>query len=123
MLCDGGPRLAHRFSDWPSRTTPRATELIRATGARMSSGHNEGMELRTERLMLREFRLDDEVAVHRYGSDEEVTRHLTWGPNSPAETAAYLNEVVHKAAREPRTSFPLAVVALDDELIGVANLS
>ncbi len=83
----------------------------------------KGMELRTERLTLREFRLDDEVAVHRYGSDEEVTRYLTWGPNSSTETAAYLSEVVRKAARKPRTSFTLAVATLDDELIGVANLT
>ncbi|HEY1222992.1 MAG TPA: GNAT family N-acetyltransferase, partial [Acidimicrobiales bacterium] len=81
------------------------------------------MELRTERLMLREFRLDDEVAVHRYGSDEEVTRYLTWGPNSPADTTAYLKKVVREAARELRTSFTLAVATLDDELIGVANLT
>jgi RimJ/RimL family protein N-acetyltransferase len=83
----------------------------------------KGMELRTDRLTLREFRLNDEVAVHRYGSDEEVTRYLTWGPNTSAETAAYLGEVVRKAAREPRTSFTLAVATLDDELIGVANLT
>ncbi len=82
-----------------------------------------GMELRTERLMLREFRLDDEVAVHRYGSDEEVTRYLTWGPNSPADTTAYLKKVVREADRESRTSFTLAVATLDDELIGVANLT
>src|ERR1700692_1051880 len=82
-----------------------------------------GMELRTERLVLREFRLDDEVAIHRYGSDEEVTRYLTWGPNSPADTTAYLKKVVREAAREPRTSFTLAVATLDDELIGVANLT
>jgi RimJ/RimL family protein N-acetyltransferase len=82
-----------------------------------------GMELRTERLMLREFRLDDEVAVHRYGSDEEVTRYLTWGPNSPTDTTAYLKQVACEAAREPRTSFTLAVATLDDELIGVANLT
>jgi [ribosomal protein S5]-alanine N-acetyltransferase len=82
-----------------------------------------GMELRTERLMLREFRLDDEVAVHRYGSDEEVTRYLTWGPNSPTDTTAYLKQVAREAAREPRTSFTLAVATLDDELIGVANLT
>jgi RimJ/RimL family protein N-acetyltransferase len=81
------------------------------------------MELRTVRLILREFRLDDEVAVHHYASDEEVTRYTTWGPNSPAETAAYLSEVARKAAREPRTSFTLAVTTLDDELIGVANLT
>ena len=81
------------------------------------------MELRTERLMLREFRLDDEVAVHRYGSDEEVTRYLTWGPNSPTDTTAYLKRVAREAARVPRTSFTLAVATLDDELIGVANLT
>jgi RimJ/RimL family protein N-acetyltransferase len=81
------------------------------------------MELRTERLMLREFRHDDEVAVHRYGSDEEVTRYLTWGPNSPTDTTAYLKQVAREAAREPRTSFTLAVATLDDELIGVASLT
>jgi ribosomal-protein-alanine N-acetyltransferase len=82
-----------------------------------------GMELRTERLVLREFRLDDEVAVHRYGSDEEVTRYLTWGPNSPTDTTTYLTKVVREAAREPRTSFTLAVATLEGELIGVANLA
>ncbi|MHB8247014.1 MAG: GNAT family N-acetyltransferase [Acidimicrobiales bacterium] len=81
------------------------------------------MELRTERLILREFRLDDEAAVHRYGSDEEVTRYTTWGPNSPAETAAYLSEVARKASGETRTSFTLAVATLDDELIGATNLT
>jgi [ribosomal protein S5]-alanine N-acetyltransferase len=86
-------------------------------------GTMKRMELRTERLTLREFKLSDEVAVHRYGSDEEVTRYTTWGPNSSAESAAYLSEVVRKAAQEPRTSFTLAVATLDDELIGVANLT
>ena len=81
------------------------------------------MELWTERLMLREFRLDDEVAVHRYGSDEEVTRYLTWGPNSPTDTTAYLKRVARETAREPRTSFTLAVATLEGELIGVANLT
>ena len=82
-----------------------------------------GMELRTERLTLREFRLDDDIAVHRYGSDEDVTRYTTWGPNSLADTATYLSEVAHEAAREPRTSFTLAVATFDDELIGAVNLT
>ena len=83
----------------------------------------KGMELRTERLVIREFRLDDEPAAHHYGSDEEVTRYLTWGPNSPTDTTAYLKRVAREAAREPRTSFTLAVATLDDELIGAANLT
>ncbi|HEY1222305.1 MAG TPA: GNAT family N-acetyltransferase, partial [Acidimicrobiales bacterium] len=48
---------------------------------------------------------------------------LTWGPNSPADTTAYLKKVVREAAREPRTSFTLAVATLEGELIGVANLT
>jgi ribosomal-protein-alanine N-acetyltransferase len=83
----------------------------------------KGMELRTERLVIREFRLDDEPAVHHYGSDEEVTRYLTWGPNSPTDTTAYLKRVALEAGREPRTSFTLAVATLEGELIGVANLA
>jgi ribosomal-protein-alanine N-acetyltransferase len=83
----------------------------------------KGMELRTERLVIREFRLDDEPAAHHYASDEEVTRYLTWGPNSPTDTTAYIKQVAREAAREPRTSFTLAVATLDDELIGVANLA
>ena len=82
-----------------------------------------GMELRTERLILREFRFDDEVAVHQYGSDAEVTRYTTWGPNSPADTVAYLSRVVREASGETRTSFTLAVATLDDELIGAASLT
>lgn len=82
----------------------------------------KGMELRTERLVLREFRLDDEAAVHHYGSDEEVTRYLTWGPNSQADTTAYLQRVALEKSREPRTSFTLAVTTLDGELVGVVNL-
>jgi RimJ/RimL family protein N-acetyltransferase len=83
----------------------------------------KGMELRTERLVIREFRLNDEPAVHHYGSDEEVTRYLTWGPNSPTDTTAYLKRVALETGREPRTSFTLAVATLEGELIGVANLA
>jgi RimJ/RimL family protein N-acetyltransferase len=83
----------------------------------------KGMELRTERLVIREIRHDDEPAVHHYGSDEEVTRYLTWGPNSPTDTTAYLKRVAIEAGREPRTSFTFAVATLEGELIGVANLA
>lgn len=51
----------------------------------------KGVELRTERLVLREFRLEDEAAVHQYGSDEEVMRYTTWGHNSSAENVWLLS--------------------------------
>jgi RimJ/RimL family protein N-acetyltransferase len=83
----------------------------------------KSMELRTERLVFRESRLDDEAAVHQYGADEEVTRYTTWGPNSSADTASYLDQVAREAGCEPRTSLTLAVATLDDEPIGAASLT
>jgi RimJ/RimL family protein N-acetyltransferase len=80
------------------------------------------MELRTERLVLREFRLNDQDAAYRYGSDEDVTRYTTWGPNSLTDTANYLSEVDRRASAEPRTSFIPAVVTSDGDLIGAAHL-
>lgn len=85
-------------------------------------GTIKDMELRTERLVLREFSLTDQDAAHRYGSDVEVTRYMTWGPNSLSDTANYLMDVVRGANTKPRTSFILAVVNLDGDLIGAAGL-
>jgi RimJ/RimL family protein N-acetyltransferase len=47
---------------------------------------------------------------------------MTWGPNSLNDTANYLVDVVHRANTKPRTSFILAVVTLDGDLIGAAGL-
>ena len=80
------------------------------------------MELQTERLVLREFRLDDQDAAHRYASDEDVTRYTTWGPNSQTDTSNYLRDVDRRASADPRTSFTLAVVTSDGDLIGAAQL-
>ena len=35
-------------------------------------------ELETERLLLREMRLDDAEAMYSYASDPEVTRYVLW---------------------------------------------
>ncbi len=37
--------------------------------------------IETDRLLLREFRLEDLFAIHSYASDKEVTLHTSWGPN------------------------------------------
>jgi len=47
---------------------------------------------------------------------------MTWGPNSLSDTANYLMDVVRRANAKPRTSFTLAVVDLDGNLIGAAGL-
>ena len=63
----------------------------------------------TGRLVLRDFRSEDAPAVHVYGSDPEVVRYLPWGPNTEAESQAFLKRMLADQAEEPRTKFELPV--------------
>jgi len=65
--------------------------------------------LRTERLLLRDFQLDDFEAVHAYGSDPEVARYMEWGPNTPDDTRAFLTRALASQAIWPRLDFGLAI--------------
>lgn len=65
--------------------------------------------LETERLILRDFRLEDTEAVHAYASDPEVTRYMPWGPNSPQDTAAFMARALEQQATWPRLDLGLAL--------------
>lgn len=65
--------------------------------------------LETDRLILRDFRLEDTEAVHAYGSDPEVTRYMPWGPNSPEDTAAFMARILEQQATWPRLDLSLAI--------------
>ena len=79
--------------------------------------------LQSERLILREFREDDFEAVHAYASDLEVVRHMTWGPNSEAETREFLKRNQSHAEVDPRVDYGLAVIRqVSGELIGGIGL-
>ncbi|OZV82213.1 GNAT family N-acetyltransferase [Micromonospora echinospora] len=81
------------------------------------------MNLRTPRLLLRDFRAEDQPAVHAYASDPDVTRYTEWGPDTLNDTAAFLVQAVRDAQVLPRTRFALAVIRRDDEvLIGSVEL-
>lgn len=75
--------------------------------------------LTTPRLLLRNFRPDDGPAMQAYASDPAVVEHMIWGPNTPAETEAHLEEVLLRQAEEPRLHFSLAIeLAAEHRLIG-----
>jgi [ribosomal protein S5]-alanine N-acetyltransferase len=81
------------------------------------------LPLRTSRLELRDFRVEDFHAVHAFASDPVVTRYTSWGPNSEEETRAFLDGVVREAAEQPRRTFSLAMVLHSDgALVGSCGL-
>ncbi len=81
------------------------------------------MELRTERLLLRDFVEADWPAVHEYARDLLVVRFMPWGPNEEEDTRAFVARAVASACEEPRRAYELAVTLLDGgRLIGACGL-
>jgi RimJ/RimL family protein N-acetyltransferase len=65
--------------------------------------------LRTERLLLRDFRHEDFDDVHAYAIDPEVVRYMEWGPNTPEITREVLDRFLAEAKTWPRAGVTLAV--------------
>jgi ribosomal-protein-alanine N-acetyltransferase len=79
--------------------------------------------LTTDRLVLREFREDDWRAVHEYGSDPEVVRHMPWGPNTVDDTRAFIGRALAYQSEDPRMTYELAVTeSTGGRLIGGCGL-
>jgi RimJ/RimL family protein N-acetyltransferase len=69
-----------------------------------------GIWLFGSRLVLREFVAADEEAVHSYAEDPVVTQFTEWGPNSLADTHAFLTNVMAQRSNSERVEFTLAAV-------------
>ena len=79
--------------------------------------------IRTERLVLREFTMDDWPAVHRYGSDPEVMRYMMIRPYTEQQSRDFVEAEIARQAQEPRENYDLAVVlTATKELIGSAGI-
>lgn len=80
--------------------------------------------LQGERLVLREVREEDWQAFHRYASDPEVCRFMSWGPNTEAETKAHVRKNIEASKEQPRRNFNLAITLKESaEVIGSCGLT
>ena len=67
---------------------------------------NSGIRMASHRLVLREFVVTDEDAVHAFAADPLVTRFTDWGPNSVEDTRAFLAEAPHRRPAHSEQSSP-----------------
>jgi RimJ/RimL family protein N-acetyltransferase len=80
--------------------------------------------IRTERLLLREFREGDFDDVQAYAEDPAVARFMDWGPNTPEETRKFMALKLEEQARWPRGEVTLAVEHVTDaRVIGSIRLA
>ena len=72
--------------------------------------------LRSERLVIRPFRVDDIDFVHRYAREHDSSAYGSWlGGTSPGDVARYLADTIARYRRPPRCDLG---VSFDGQLIG-----
>ena len=80
------------------------------------------MKIKTDRLILREFKYEDFSEVHKYASDPDVIKYMEWGPNNKKETEEFLNRAIEAQNKDSRLKYELAVT-IDEKLIGGCNIT
>jgi RimJ/RimL family protein N-acetyltransferase len=81
------------------------------------------MRLETERLILREFIIDDWTAVLAYQSDPLYLRYYPWSDRTPGNVRAFINMFLDWQRERPRTKFQLAVIPKENkQLIGTCGI-
>lgn len=66
-------------------------------------------QLKTERLILREWQESDFESVHAYASVMENVQYMLFGPNTEEQTKAFLERSIAKYSEDPVTDFVFAV--------------
>ncbi len=81
------------------------------------------MEIRTDRLILREFAAEDWRAVYAYHNDTRYLEFYEWEHRTEQDTKAFVQMFLDQQAETPRTKFQFAVVLQENnKLIGNAGI-
>ena len=81
------------------------------------------VRLRTERLLLRDFEMDDWPALHDVESRAEVARFQSFEPRTIVESRTYVAQACDEVKQDPRGTYELAVILnSEDRLIGRCGL-
>ena len=77
------------------------------------------VELRTDRLLLREFREEDWPALHAVESLPEVALYQHFEARTPEESRDYVLGAIESASETPRDTYDLAIVLPEtDRVVG-----
>jgi ribosomal-protein-alanine N-acetyltransferase len=67
------------------------------------------MQLKTTRLLIRDFIESDLDAVYAYGSDPEVVRYMVFPPSTLAGTREHIARCMALAAEQPRRGYDMGI--------------
>ena len=77
------------------------------------------ISIKTNRLILREYREGDWESVHQYAQQEKILIYEDWGPNSEDQTKEFVRKAVEDSKQIQRKTFELGITLKNTkELIG-----
>ncbi|MGM0844951.1 MAG: GNAT family N-acetyltransferase [Bacillota bacterium] len=80
--------------------------------------------LNNERIYLREFLESDWVGVHKYASQDIVSKFQVWEPNSKEDSKEFVNQILIDKSKSPRTRYVYAIILKEtDEMIGAGEIN
>ena len=80
------------------------------------------IELKTDRLLLRPFNIDDLEPVHEYAGDVEGLKYMMYLPNYTIdETKEFLTHVEKEWQKEEPSTYEFAII-FEDKLIGAVSI-
>jgi len=68
------------------------------------------ISLRTPRLIIRDYTIEDFSGVHEYARDPETVSFMTWGPNSEEDTLNFIDLAISQQTINPRLNYHFAAV-------------
>ena len=78
----------------------------------------------TERLYVRDFKLDDFNEFHRLIQSPDVYKYMTWGPNSEKDTRNFIQISIEKGCEVPRNFFDMPIVLKKTQsIVGCIRIS
>jgi [ribosomal protein S5]-alanine N-acetyltransferase len=93
--------------------------MMHASANMPGNKRGESMELKTERLFLREFVEDDWEAVLAYQSDPRYQEYYPLTERKPEEVKQFVHKQVANQAEQPRTKFQVVIeLKAERRLIG-----
>ena len=82
------------------------------------------MRLVTERLVLRDYTMDDLEVEYHNNTDPELFKYMPFGPGTLEGTKERIDRMIKKREQDPRTDFDVAVTSKKTmELIGGCRLN
>jgi [ribosomal protein S5]-alanine N-acetyltransferase len=75
------------------------------------------------KITLRPLRPGDWARIHEWASLEEPCRYQPWGPNTEAETEAFVAAAIASAAVQPRTRYAWVATHPETGVLGVGEVN